>query len=332
MKITSPTLIFIYFLTTPLHAASMGVGEMIPPPSPMAAMASSLQRSRDAMVKARLLDEQRKAAWIEARETIRQTRRQSEQFKQVGETAWADPSMSHEELAQALNKAEESSKQADALEQQAQAWQRQQRSRIKKLLTEAEAAENTANIIQQSWIKSHGQQAIEVARNHRQHLQHSTEVQALQLQAARNALEQANLDLQKAVTALEQLKRARQERSEHMDQALKEDQQQWMDEEQRADGFMTSSTLSHEELLDSLERKQTLGEQMAASSRKKSATDTRMQTREEELTAKIAQLRKGVELKTETLKNIQDRSTALIQRLQIQSQRADALARLAAEK
>ncbi|HIJ85948.1 MAG: hypothetical protein HW380_3743 [Magnetococcales bacterium] len=326
------SLVFILFILfsffSPILAASLDQDPVVLPPSPDAAMASALQKSREAMNKARLLDQQRKSQWIQAQETLRQTRKLAEQHKQRGENAWSDGTMGREDMEQALIEGEEAAKKADALEQQAKQQQTRHRAQIRKILREADFAAKTAQIIHQSWVESYGQQALEAARNLRQHLQHATEISQLRILEVQTMLGKLKEGLQEAEKELEHIRQTQKESRETVARALQADQQSLREEVKRTDNHWSMAT-SHEDLADSLDHKEQLDQRVASLLQQKSAMDAQFKTQLDRQSTKIAQFKGEIGSQEDRLRKMREQSTSLLLQARAQSQHADSLARLA---
>ncbi|MBF0140603.1 MAG: hypothetical protein HQL74_10030 [Magnetococcales bacterium] len=298
------------------------------PPSPVTAMNVALQKGSDALAQARTLDTQRKTAWIAAQDAIRLARKESAQHQQAGETAWANSSMSYEDMEEALIKEESSNKRATSLEQQARVQQEKDRMQIKQLMGQADQAERTAQSIHQAWIENYGRQALETARNYRQQLEHVSEFGRLRILDVQNNLERTKNELQKAVQELEQWRLEQKAQSDALEKERRADQQKIAVEEQRADAFWSSSTDSHEDLLDSMKLKDGLSEKTAATARKKTSLDLAYQAKFATLSAKCERLTGELKVLEDRLKTMRDQSDVLLQQAHNQSQYADSLARL----
>lgn len=298
------------------------------PPSPVTAMNIAMQKGSDALVQARSLDIQRKSSWIAAQEAIRQSRKESERNQQLSESSWSDSSMSYEDMEEALTKEESSSKRAAELEQQAKLQQEKDRTQIKQLMKQVDQAERTAQSIHQAWIENYGHQVLETARNYRKKLDDVSEFGRLRLMDVQSSLERTKNELQKATQELEQWRLEQKTQSEVVEKEQRADKERSIVEEQRADGFWSSSTDSHEDLLDSLKLKEKLTEKTAASTRRKSSLDLVYQTKFTVLSAKCERLTGEITLLEDRLKKIRDQSDILLQQARNQSQYADSLARL----
>ncbi|MBF0422193.1 MAG: hypothetical protein HQL73_04300 [Magnetococcales bacterium] len=176
------------------------------PPSPWVAINMALNKASDAMNQARILDARRKNAWIEARQTVFQARKAYEQQQQESENTWFNPTLGYEDLADSLEKEDKSKNQMDDLERQARWQQDNDRIQIKRLLQEAQQAEQSALSIRQSWIRTYGQKAMAAAKEYRLHWQRLDEFNHLRLLELQTRLEKTKNTLQYASQRLEQLR------------------------------------------------------------------------------------------------------------------------------
>ncbi|MBF0108551.1 MAG: hypothetical protein HQL76_05195 [Magnetococcales bacterium] len=298
------------------------------PPSPQAAMASALKKGAEAMEEARRLDAQRKQGWIEDQETIRDMRRQSDRLRQIVQEGWSG-AMSHEDWVRTINEEEKYTREVAVLDREARERQKQYVFQIQKLLVTAHSAEETARIIHEEWVRNHGKAAIEAATSRHQQMNRTLELNRIRLDAARGALENARRTLDNSLRERERLILEEKNFQDRRNRNAQVAREQLHTEERRAEGFMIFSTVSHEDLMDSLDREKRLKERMERHSDEDMAMEGRFRERIETLNAGIQVLEKEVRLKEERLQGMERESATLGTLLQAQSAQADALARLA---
>ncbi|MBF0134133.1 MAG: hypothetical protein HQL75_16295 [Magnetococcales bacterium] len=332
MKKSSATLLstLVVFISLMAPALSAPIDQAIPtlPPSPTFAMANALQKSRIAFAKAKLLDQQRKSAWIAAQETIRQTRKVAQQYQAIGETAWSNQSMGYEDMDEAVTKGEEAEKRVQQLEKQAIQQQLQMRISIKRLLQEAEQSERGAQVIYQTWLDNHGQQTIDAARSYRKHLEYSNEIQQLRLVETQTNLQAAKDDLARAIKEQERDQQERKERTATLDQAIKTIQQTLQTAGQTTESFFSTSAMSHEELQETFDLEETLNKKLLEATQEKSTLEAMFQEKLGHHAAHIKQLEQEIVVQQGRLKEMETQTAALRQQAATQGQRVDSLARL----